>query len=101
MEYGNRMLDEVSAQPGVLTLDFDDLETLQGCKRLFEFCLPYEFDQGWWEYMVVQNIQVDVLSVIRLYHERKSEIDGFKKSLWREMRHLAKSGHISKGRQVA
>lgn len=97
MEYGNRMLDEISEQPGVLTVDFDDLSTIQGCKAIFEHCLPYEFDRGWWEFMVDQNIQVDVLSVIRLYHENRPQIEGFKKHLWREMRHLAQTGHISKG----
>lgn len=97
MEYGNRMLDEISKQPDVLTVDFDDLSTMQGCKVIFEHCLPYEFDRGWWEFMVDQNIQVDVLSVIRLYHENRPQIEGFKKHLWREMRHLAQTGHISKG----
>jgi hypothetical protein len=99
MEYGDRMLREIAGQPGVLSLDFDDLDTMQGCKRLFEFCLPYEFDQGWWEYMVMQNIQVDVLSVIQHYHQNKPEIEGFKKQCWRELRHLAQSGLISKHAQ--
>jgi hypothetical protein len=97
MEYGDRMLCEIAEQPGVLSLDFDDLDTIQGCKAIFEHCLPYEFDYGWWEYMVMQNIQVDVLSVIQLYHQNRPEIEGFKKSLKREMRHLAQAGHISKG----
>ncbi len=97
MEYEYRLLDEIASQPGVLSLEFSDLSTREGCKRLFEFCLPYEFDEGWWEYIRQQNIQVDVLSVIRLYHENREEIEGFKKTLWREMRHLAQSGHISRG----
>lgn len=101
MEYGDRMLAEIAAQPGTLSLDFADLDTWDGCKRLFEFCLPYEFDEGWWEYIRPMNIQVDVLSVIRLYHENRPEIEGFKKSLWREMRHLAQAGLISKEKQVA
>lgn len=92
MDYGNRMLDQVAAQDGVLTLSFDELDTEEGCKRLFEHCLPYPFDSGWWEYMKALNVQVDVPSVIRLYHENKTEIDGFKKILWRELRQMARDG---------
>lgn len=101
MEYGDRVLAEIASQPGTLSLDFADLDTMEGCKSLFEFCLPYEFDQGWWEYIKNVNIQVDVLSAIRLYHENKPEIEGFKKALWREMRHLAQAGLISKEKHFA
>ncbi len=96
MEYESRLLDEIVARPGTLNLEFSDLGTLAGCKRLFEFCLPHKFDQGWWEYARQQNIQVDVLSVIRLYHQNREEIEGFKSLLKREMRHLAREGVISK-----
>lgn len=102
IEYGDRCLTEISEQPGVLNLKFSDLDTSDGCKRIFEFCLPYKFDQGWWEYARQQNIQVDVLSTIRLYHKNKPEIEGFKKTLWRELRHLAREGVISKqGKAIA
>ena len=60
ISYGDRMLDEISALPDTLTLNFSDLDTREGCKKLFEFCLPYQF-----EGLVVggfesENIQVSV-----------------------------------------
>lgn len=96
MEYGNRMLDEVSEQPGVLTIDFSELDTAEGCAKVFEFCLPHEFDPGWWSYMQAINVQADVIGTIRYYHENKPAIEGFKKIMWREMRALARQGIISK-----
>jgi hypothetical protein len=96
MAYGNRMLDEIAAQPGTLVLDFDQLATREGCKAVFEHCLPYPFDDEWWQAHKDRNIQCDVASVIRYYHENRPEIDGFKKLCWRELRRLRASGQISK-----
>ncbi len=97
MAYGNRMLDEVSKNvPNCLTLDFADLSTKDGCAALFEHCLPFKFDQAWWENMDAENVQVDVASYIRYYHQNKSDVDGFKKTLWRDLRKLRQAGEITK-----
>lgn len=96
MEYGDRMLAEISRQPGVLTLRFTDLDTRAGCKALFEHCLPHHFDSGWWEHMRDRNVQVNVSSVIRYYHENKTEIEAFKAELWSDMRRLRRSNHITR-----
>lgn len=99
MEYGDRMLNEISEQPGTLTLSFSDLETEVGCKAIFEHCLPYEFDPDWWGTMKDRNVQVDVAGVIQYYHDHKDAIEAFKRSLRSELRTLVHNGHIQK-RQV-
>lgn len=96
MEYGDRMLREVAAQPGVLTLNYSDLDTERGCRQLFEHCLPYRFELGWWKHMRDCNIQVNVPSVIRYYHEHRPEIETFKSDLWGELRHLRRSRQITR-----
>lgn len=97
MAYGDRMLDEVSRElPGCLTLDFDDLATEHGCKALFEHCLPFDFDQNWWRLISLENVQVNVAEHIRYYHENRAEIDGFKKTCWRELRRLREAGEITR-----
>ena len=96
MAYGNRMLDEISALPDTLTLDFSDLDTREGCKTLFEFCLPYQFEDWWWEDLKTRNIQVSVPEYIQYYHEHKADIDSFKRKMWQELRYLAKSGQITR-----
>lgn len=97
MEYGNRMLDQIAARPGTLVVDHDALDEESTCSRIFEFCLPYVFDRNWWLAKRVQNIQVDVKSVILYYHKNRVEIERFKSRCRAELRHLFKSGAIVKG----
>ncbi len=97
MEYGNRMLDDVAKNlPNCLKLEFSDLDTKDGCAALFEHCLPFKFDQEWWDGQRAKNIQVDVAEYVRYYHENRPEIDGFKKLCWRELRRLRVAGEITK-----
>lgn len=97
MEYGNRMLDDVAENvPGCLKLEFANLSTREGCKALFEHCLPFEFDENWWAEMSGQNVQVDVAEYVKYYHLNRPEIDGFKKLCWRELRRLRTAGEITK-----
>ncbi len=97
MDYENRVLDDISRSiPDCLTLDFDDLSSRDGCAALFEHCLPFKFDQDWWEKWRAENVQVDVANYVRYYHEHKPEIESFKKLCWRELRRLRQAGQITK-----
>lgn len=51
-------LNEISAHPGVLTVDFENLAHADVCAAIFEYCLPYKFDMEWWIAMDGRNIQV-------------------------------------------
>jgi len=98
MAYGNRMLDEICQEmPGALVLDYADLGTEQGCRAIFEHCLPFQFDRDWWLKLKDRNLQVNVAEHIRYYHENRPEIEAFKKTCWRELRHLRQAGKIRKG----
>lgn len=96
MAYGDRVLKQISALPGVLTLNYSDISNEDACAALFEHCLPYEFDQPWWEWMKGRNVQANVPGIIRYYHENKSAIEGFKLTLKRELRTLYKNGQIDR-----
>lgn len=97
MDYENRVLDQISASlPNCLNLDFDDLSTRDGCAALFEHCLPFKFDDAWWEKWRNENVQVDVAEYVKYYHANRPEIDGFKKLCWRELRKLRTAGAITK-----
>lgn len=96
MAYGDRMLRQISALPGVLTLNYADISSEDACAALFEHCLPYEFDRPWWDWMKDRNVQADVPSIIRYYHENKIQIEGFKLSLKRELRSLYRTGQIDR-----
>lgn len=97
LEYGDRMLEDVAANvPGCLKLEFNDLSSRDGCAALFEHCLPFDFDQVWWEQRQAENVQVDVAEYVRYYHQNRPEIDGFKKLCWRELRRLRQANIITK-----
>lgn len=95
MRRGARELDRIAAEPGVLSVDYADLEREDVCAAIFEHCLPYKFDREWWEKLRHVNIQVNVASVLRYYHENKGAVDGFKSACKSEMRRLAYAGLIT------
>lgn len=41
-------LNEIESLSNVLRLGHDELEHEAGARKLFEFCLPYQFDLAWW-----------------------------------------------------
>lgn len=94
MNYGARMLDQISAQENVLTLDYEDLDTERGCKTIFEHCLMQPFDRGWWLKLREQNIQVDVRSVLNYYHANRDAVENTKRLCKSELRRLARDGSL-------
>ena len=64
-----RKLEQIAARvPGTLWVEFGDLATPEGCKRVFEHCLPYEFDPAWAQLMSGFNLQADLRAMVR-YHQ--------------------------------
>lgn len=94
MEYGQRCLKRIAANPGVLCLHYDDLDQESGCGRLFEYCLPYEWDADWWRRWRDVNVQVDMREHFRYYFEHRTEIELLKSMLKREMIRLRRSGEL-------
>jgi hypothetical protein len=57
------MLDSMSEEKGVYSLNYSDLMAPIACKWLFEHCLELEFDFDWWAYLDSLNIQMDLHDV--------------------------------------
>ncbi len=93
--YMGRYLAEIAGQPGVLALDFADLDREDGCAAIFEHCLRQPFNRTWWEYLRGQNIQMDVPAHLRYYHENIAAVSAFKRKCWSELRRLVETGAIS------
>lgn len=60
LEAEQNRLDEISCLPGTLTLTFDDLDTEDGCRRIFTHCLRRRFDRHWWLEFAGRNLQIDI-----------------------------------------
>lgn len=91
MEYGARMLDKISAHPGVLAVDYADLDDPGACAAIFEHCLSEPFDATWWKSLKDQNIQVDPVENLRYYHSNRDSVDGFKRACRSEINRLARA----------
>jgi hypothetical protein len=95
MEYGVRELRKISNEPGVFTMDYQDLKKKEVCAKVFEHCLPYAFDETWWESFKDRNIQVDVKAALEYYFKHKIAVENFKKHCKSELRRLCRSGLVS------
>lgn len=67
------MLDAVTREDGVYSINSSDLDAPIVCKWLFEYCLDLEFDFDWWAYMQNINIQMDLHDI---YGMEKEPIEG-------------------------
>lgn len=95
MEYGDRQLRKAAKEPGVLAVDYADLQKEETCAAIFEHCLPYRFDANWWDEMKNRNIQADAREVIRYYHQHRGAVDQFKRYCKTELRRLYRLGAFS------
>jgi hypothetical protein len=95
--YENRCLEKISAQPGVLTVDFADLHKRDVCAAIFEHCLPYRFDEGWWLSLKDRNIQSNVTDIFRYYRDNRDGVEGFKRTAKRQLTALARAGTLRAG----
>ncbi len=95
MSYGNRMLDQISASPGSLTVSYDDLKSEKSCALIFEHCLPYNFDRLWWNKMKDRNIQIDLRKYFADYFLVRDQIEEFKRLCKRDLVRLARAGKVA------
>lgn len=93
--YMARMLDQIALEPGVLVLDYDDLDTETGCRALFEHCLPFKFDRAWWESVRSQNIQIDMRELVEYRNHNRPKIDGMKRACWADLRRRRARGEVA------
>jgi hypothetical protein len=96
-----RALDDISARPGVLTVDFADLDRRDACAAVFEHCLPYPFPQAWWDNLRHRNVQADVPAMLRYFHANRAAIENFKRDCKSELRCLARAGSFDRMARAA
>ena len=51
--------------PNAIQVSYDELASEATCARVFEFCLPYNHDPIWWEYLDKLNIQAPFNHYVR------------------------------------
>jgi hypothetical protein len=73
-------------------VDFADLHKPEVCAAIFERCLPYRFDEGWWLSMKDRNIQSNVTDIFRYYRDNREGVEQFKRNAKRALIALARGG---------
>jgi hypothetical protein len=69
-------LDAISAMPGTVTVEFADLATMCGCRRIHEHCLDAPFDLFRWFNLADENIQIDMAERLAKLDELQEQING-------------------------
>ena len=71
-----RKLEQIAARvPGALWVEFSDLETADGCKRVFEHCLPYKHDPAWWNALRGINMQANIPAMLRYFQAFRPQVE--------------------------
>jgi hypothetical protein len=94
LAYVRRALDKLSLQPQTLTVDFSELAQEATCVAIFEHCLPYKHDSGWWKFIAAKNINPDVVRLAALYAQREKEILALGKECRHMLFRLGRQGHF-------
>ena len=95
LQYIRRALDKLSLQSQTLTVDFSELAREDCCRAVFEHCLPYKHDSGWWKFLSEKNINPDVVKLAALYLQREKQIGALGKECRHMMFRLGRQGHFS------
>jgi hypothetical protein len=69
-------LDELAAEPGTLSVPFEDLASQAGCGRLYAHCLGRPMPSAWWRLLDPMTVELDVPRRLRLIVERRNEVEG-------------------------
>lgn len=96
MEYGARALDRMALTPGVLSVNFADLDRIGTCAAVFEHCLGLAMPEAHWAALAGRDIQVSVGSVFAYYNRNREAVEGFKRACKSDLRALARSGLIER-----
>lgn len=69
MEYYSVCMDNLEKlYPNTLALTYNELNTEEGCKKVFEFLMQVPFDKDWYNYMKDQNLQEDNSKILELFN---------------------------------
>jgi hypothetical protein len=83
-----RQLDQISAQPGTLSVEFEDLANEDACAQLYDHCLGRPMPRGWWRHLDPINIQVDMRRQLQLLASRQPQIAALKAEAQRLMAYV-------------
>lgn len=71
----DRKLDQIERRlPGVLSVNYADLQDEAVCARVFEHCLPYSHDSARWQVLSKINVQINLAAEMRYMQAHKPQL---------------------------
>lgn len=83
----DRHLDEIAAQPDVMSVDFKDLADPAVCGALFLHCTDRRMSERWWGHMDLMNVQVDMPRRIEWLIRNADSVASLKSEVTRRIAH--------------
>ena len=74
LEKANDLLNLCAEIPGAKSYCFADLDRMEVCRELFEYCLDLPFDYDWYEELSKLNIQIDMRARIQQIVENQHSL---------------------------
>jgi hypothetical protein len=72
----DRKLTQIERRwPKALSVRYDDLGTEDGCRAIFEHCLPYAFDREWWGKFAAVNLQCSIPAIFRYFSAYQRQLE--------------------------
>ena len=75
MEKLDAKLSQIERRLPVLSVRFGDLDKEEVIKKVFEHCLPYDFDKSWWGSLSGINLQCNMRALTRYSVAYKNSIE--------------------------
>lgn len=87
------LLELASQQPGVVTLQYSELDYPETCQRLFEYCLEIPWDEEWYKQTVRFNIQIDMPARLQQLAKNRLQLDALQAQVLVETSKLLGNGY--------
>jgi hypothetical protein len=73
-------LDQIEHRvPGTRSFAYEDLKNENICADIFTHCLPYTFDQAWWDEYDHRNIQINLTHLLRYFEAHRPQLEKVQK----------------------
>lgn len=90
-----QMLEALSNSKGVKTITYEDLDSVDCCKWVFEYLLRKEFDAGHWSALKDRNIQIDFDKRVKFLYENREVLAGFAAEVTMAVKKLGSEGCLN------
>lgn len=76
-KYENKLNQIEKRHKNSISVTFEELRSMETCRQIFEYCLPYEFDVSHWLNLSGKNIQINMQALLKYCAVFKPQFEKF------------------------